>query len=59
MGARLYTINGLRESDKNDERLWGEQYGEAVTEIIEGHQQAVMTADAVIPGLSRLSSNGV
>ena len=47
MVASSYTINGLRESERNGQRLWGERQGEAVTEIVEGHQQAVMAAGAV------------
>src|SRR5215216_4136292 len=47
MVASLYTINGLRELDRNSERLGGERQGEAGTEIIERHQQAVIAAGAV------------
>jgi hypothetical protein len=44
MVTSIYMINGLRESDGNGESLWGERQGEAVTQIVEGHQQAVMAA---------------
>jgi hypothetical protein len=46
-GRYLLIINLLRESDRNGESLWGKRQGEAVTEIVEGHQQAVMAAGAV------------
>jgi hypothetical protein len=48
-----YAINGLRESDRSRERLWGERQREGVTEIVERHQQAVMASGAVcrvLPG---------
>jgi hypothetical protein len=47
MVAIFYIINELRELDRNNERLGGERQGEAGTEIIERHQQAVMAADAI------------
>ena len=36
MVDRLYTINGLRESYRSGERLWGERQGESVTAIVGG-----------------------
>jgi hypothetical protein len=42
-----YAINGLRESDRRRERLWGERQGAAVTEIVERHQQPVRASGAV------------
>ena len=47
MLTSIYTINGLRESDRNGKSLWGERQGEGVTERVEGHQQAVMATGEV------------
>jgi len=42
-----YAINGLRESDRSRERLWGRAAKEGVTEIVERHQQAVRASGRV------------
>jgi hypothetical protein len=42
-----YAINGVRESDRSRERLWGERQRQGVTEIVERHQQAVRASGAV------------
>src|SRR5918992_5653683 len=47
MVARLYTINGLQESDRSSERLWGERQRDGVTEKVERHQQAARASGAV------------
>jgi hypothetical protein len=53
MVASMYIINGLRKSDRNGESLWGERQGEAVTEIVDRRQQAVIAVGEW--GLSDLS----
>jgi hypothetical protein len=59
MVASIYIANALQESDRNGESLWGERQGEAVTEIFDRRQRAVMLAGAQgMSGFSRLSSNG-
>lgn len=47
------TINGLRASVRNGERLQGERQEQGVTDIVKGHQQTLMAAYAkcrVAPG---------